>query len=108
MEEFVKGDVVVISFPFSGLARKRPALVLSSLKGNDLVLCQITSQSIKDEYSISINDSDFEHGSLKQPGNARPNRIFTMESDAVLYKLGIVNVEKLTEIIETIVEVLRK
>lgn len=108
MEKFVKGDVVVISFPLSDLTRKRPALVLSSLGGDYLLLCQITSQSIKDEYSISMDDSDFEYGGLKQPCNLRPNRIFTIESNTVLYKLGIVNLEKLTEIIETIVEVLRK
>jgi len=34
MAEFVKGDVVVVPFPFSDLsqAKKRPALVISKLK----------------------------------------------------------------------------
>jgi len=35
MEKFVKGDIVVIPFPFSDLsgAKKRPSLVLANLKG---------------------------------------------------------------------------
>jgi len=39
MERFVKGDVVVIPFPFSDLtgAKRRPALVIANLKGNDLI-----------------------------------------------------------------------
>jgi len=43
---FVKGDVVVVLFPFSDLSqnKRRPALVLAELEGDDLILCQITSQ----------------------------------------------------------------
>jgi hypothetical protein len=49
---FVKGDVVVAPFPFSDLsaAKKRPALVVASLTGDDVILCQITSQTIADNY----------------------------------------------------------
>ena len=44
MGAFVKGDVVVAPFPFSDLsaAKKRPALVVATLAGNDVILCQIT------------------------------------------------------------------
>jgi mRNA interferase MazF len=50
MAEFVKGDVVVVPFPFSDLtqAKRRPALVIATLAGDDLILCQITSQKIID------------------------------------------------------------
>ncbi|GBE05328.1 pemK-like protein [bacterium BMS3Abin10] len=68
MAKFVKGDVVVVPFPFSDLtqAKRRPALVISKLEGDDLILCQITSQFIKDDYAISLTDKDFAKGSLKQ------------------------------------------
>jgi len=41
MGRFVKGDVVVVPFPFSDLAmsKRRPALVIANLAGDDLVLC---------------------------------------------------------------------
>jgi mRNA interferase MazF len=40
MEKFVKGDVVVIPFPFSDLSasKKRPALVVSNITGDDIIL----------------------------------------------------------------------
>ena len=89
MARFVKGDVVIIPFPFSDLtqAKRRPALVLAPLKGDDLILCQITSQQIKDSYSISLNHSDFNSGTLRQQSNIRPNRIFTADKKIVLYKI---------------------
>jgi len=106
----IKGDVVVVPFPFSDLtqSKKRPALVISVLEGDDLILCQITSQLIKDNYSILINDKDFKEGSLKQQSNLRPNRIFTADSHIVLYRVGNLKSDKLNEIIEKVIEIIRK
>jgi len=58
MEKFIKGDVVVIPFPFSDLSgsKRRPALIISNLEGYDLILCQITSKNIKDKYAIDLKD----------------------------------------------------
>jgi mRNA interferase MazF len=86
MGRFVKGDVVVIPFPFSDLSmsKRRPALVLAELSGDDLILCQITSQTVRDKYSVDLNDSDFISGGLKKPSNNRPNRLFTADRHVVL------------------------
>jgi mRNA interferase MazF len=37
----VKGDVVVVPFPFSDLtaAKRRPAIVLATLRGDGAILC---------------------------------------------------------------------
>ncbi|MBI5180758.1 MAG: type II toxin-antitoxin system PemK/MazF family toxin [Nitrospirae bacterium] len=109
MAKFVKGDVVVVPFPFSDLthSKRRPALVISTLEGDDLILCQITSQSIKDKYAIAIDDKDFDSGSLKQPSNVRPNRIFTADSQIILYRIGNLKQEKLNKIIGKVVEIIR-
>ena len=66
MAKFVKGDVVVLPFPFSDLSgsKKRPAFVITPLPGNDILLCQITSKASKDKYSIPITSIDFATGSL--------------------------------------------
>ncbi|MBU1370582.1 MAG: type II toxin-antitoxin system PemK/MazF family toxin [Bacteroidetes bacterium] len=90
MERFVKGDVIVIPFPFSDLtsSKKRPALVLSDLAGDDVILCQITSQFIKDNYVVAISDSDFINGSLHKPSNIRPNRLFTADKKLIERKIG--------------------
>lgn len=86
MARFVKGDVVVIPFPFSDLSqsKRRPALVLAPLEGEDVILCQITSKSIRDNYAISLDDADFESGGLKQASNLRPNRLFTADTHIIL------------------------
>jgi len=60
LERFIKGDIVVVPFPFSDLtrAKRRPALVIAELEGDDLILCQITSQQLKDRYAVSIDEGD--------------------------------------------------
>jgi mRNA interferase MazF len=54
MGQFVKGDVVVIPFPFTDLSgnKRRPAFVIADLPGDDIVICQITS---KDKIGEIIN-----------------------------------------------------
>ena len=110
MARFVKGGVVVVPFPFSDLthAKRRPALVVAELEGNDLILCQITSQRVRDKYSVSIEDNDFETGTLRQKSNVRPNRIFTADRQIVLYRVGHLKPDKINKVIEEIVEILRQ
>ncbi|MBX2929316.1 MAG: type II toxin-antitoxin system PemK/MazF family toxin [Saprospiraceae bacterium] len=83
MARFIKGEVVVIPFPFSDLSgsKRRPALVLADLPGDDIILCQITSQkSPKDPFAIPLINTDFISGSLPVASNIRPNRIFAADS----------------------------
>ncbi len=109
MAKFIKGDVVVIPFPFSDLSqsKRRPALIIAPLEGDDAILCQITSKTIKDIYAISIDDSDFDAGSLKQSGNIRPNRLFTADSHIILYRAGHIKNDKLNQVIEKLVEIIK-
>ena len=110
MGKFVKGDVVVIPFPFSDLSqsKRRPALVVAPLEGNDAILCQITSKAIKDKYAISIDEADFESGGLRQAGNIRPNRLFTADNRIILYRVGVIKTDKLTQAIEKVIEIIRE
>ena len=110
MAKFVKGDVVVVPFPFSDLtqAKRRPALVLAELTGDDVILSQITSQNIKDRYSISLETEDFESGSLNRNSNIRPNRIFTADKKILLYKAGHLKREKTAETIAGLIKILSK
>lgn len=108
MGAFVKGDVVVTPFPYSDLtaSKKRPALVIASLAGDDVILCQITSQQKRDEYSISLADKDFQTGSLRQDSFIRLNRFFTADSRIVLYKAGAISTSKVEQTISVIVSIL--
>ena len=109
MARFVKGDVVVVPFPFADLsqAKRRPALVLVELGGDDRILCQITSQQVRDRYAVELDDSDFEVGSLRQKSHIRPNRLFTCDIRIILYQVGHLKPDKLNAGIEKVVEILR-
>lgn len=108
MAEFIKGDIVVIPFPFSDLSevKKRPAFVVNKLKGDDVILCQITSKTIKDRYSISIRKTDFATGNLSTNSNIRPNRIFTADKNIILYKVGNIKENKTKEVIQKIIGII--
>ena len=108
MAAFVKGDVVVVPFPFSDLstAKRRPALVLASLEGDDIILCQVTSRMIKDSYSIQIDDSSFKTGGLQQTSNIRPNKIFTADSNIVLYSAGTLKQDMMLSVTQRVIDIL--
>jgi mRNA-degrading endonuclease toxin of MazEF toxin-antitoxin module len=94
------GEVVVLPFPQTNLqaGKRRPALVVADLAGDDLVLCQITSQFRSDGYSLSLEAADFERGRLTVNSFIRPNRLFTVEQSVILYAAGKVKDSKLREV----------
>ncbi|AET65533.1 hypothetical protein Mhar_2181 [Methanothrix harundinacea 6Ac] len=98
----------MVPFPFSNLAeaKRRPALLVAELEGDDRILCQITSRHFKDRYAVGINDADFEEGSLKKDSNVRPNRLFTADSRIILYRAGHLKAERVGEVVERIINIL--
>ena len=101
MAKPVAGEVVVIPFPQTDLTvgKRRPALVLVDLPGDDLILCQITSRNRSDSSSIPLDAADFEHGQLNQPSFIRPQRLFTVEQRVILYSIGSIRGAKLQEVL---------
>ena len=109
MEELVKGDVVVIPFPFSDLSltKKRPALVVANLAGDDIILAQITSAERFDEYSIPLSPEDFRMGGLPRPSKIRPNKLFTADKSIISYKIGSVTEIKFREVADKLVNIFK-
>lgn len=66
MAKPVAGDVVVLPFPQTNLqaGKRRPALVVANLTGDDLILCQITSQAHRDNYSVDLDSGDCQSGRI--------------------------------------------
>ena len=95
----VVGEVVVLPFPQTNLqaGKRRPALVVADLTGNDLILCQITSQTRSDGYSVPLIAADFDRGRLAADSFIRPNRLFTVEASLILYAAAKVKDAKLQE-----------
>lgn len=109
MAGFIKGDVVVVPFPFSDLSesKRRPALVLANLPGNDILLCQITSQNTRDMFSVPLTVADFVKGSLPVASNIRPTRIFTADKRIIIKTSGTVAPIIIQRVVQVIIDILK-
>ena len=96
----VAGEVVVLPFPQTDLraGKRRPALVVADLIGDDLILCQITSQSRRDGFSVPLTSADFERGHLNVDSFIRTSRLFTVEQSVILYSAATIKASKLGEV----------
>ena len=105
MARFVKGDVVVISFPFSDLSasKRRPAFVLAALPG-DVILCQITSRTTNLSGAVLITAADFKDGGLHRDSSVRPDRLFTADSGIIAYRAGGLSDAKVREVVNAVVQ----
>ena len=101
----MKGDVVVVPFPFSDLSqtKRRPALILAVLPGDDCILCQITTRGARDRDCIALDAGDFGQGSLHRPSNVRPNRLFTADKGMILRRVGNLKPQKLDEVTKQVI-----
>jgi mRNA interferase MazF len=102
MERFVKGDIVAVNFHFSNLSetKRRPALVLLSLTGEDIILVEITKKIRNYQGDITIKEEDFEEGKLKFKSIIRLTRLFTLHKSLISYKIGNLKSEKIKEVID--------
>ena len=110
MARLIKGDVVVIPFPFSDLStsKRRPALVISKVTDEEVVLCQITkSNRTSDLYQVSLQQKDFEHGNLDVDSYIRPNRLFTADSNVIIKKVGKITSVKMNDVINKLIEIVK-
>ena len=109
MERLVRGDIIVIDFPFSNLIqfKPRPVLIIKIPKGGDMIVNQITGSSYEKSVEIKIENKDFSKGSLKKDSYLRLDKIFSIEKSLVKYKIGSLKPEKFNEIIDKIVSFLK-
>jgi len=100
----VAGEVVVVPFPRTDSGKRRPALVIADLPGQDLILCQVTSRAHYDAFSVPLDTSDCERGELGQQCFIRPQRLFTLEHRIILHSIGKVQAAKLDEVLRRVRE----
>lgn len=81
--------------------------MLADLQGDDIILCQITSQFSKDSSAVSLTDSDFRQGTLKVDSHIRPNRLFTADKAIIAYKAGAISGTKYNEVIDVLIGLIK-
>jgi len=101
---FAVGQVVLVPFPYADFTRlkKRPALVISKAEFNNLILCQVTSNSLTSQRAIELAAEDFEEGSLPIKSFIRPDKIFTVEQSIIENKLGSLKTNKTKDVKEAV------
>ena len=101
-------SIILMPFPYTDLssAKKRPALVISSLDFNtrneDVICCLITSNPEDMQHSIKITNKDMEKGYLEFDSKVKPYRLFTINKRLIYKILGKLNLSKSKLVIEEI------
>ena len=99
--KFESGEIVLVPFPFTNLSqsKRRPVLVLSNSSHNivseDFVCCGITSNLNNKNYSILLESSDLEEGTIPKKSRIKFDKIFTLEKSLVVKRLGKINSKKM-------------
>ena len=109
---FLKGDVILIPYPFSDLSsiKVRPGLVVSNDKYNkvsrDLVCVPLTSVLKKEKYSVLLNPEDMIKGKLIKKSKVKCGKVFCVDKKVVRMKIGRVNQEVFLKIKKVLDDIL--
>jgi mRNA interferase MazF len=108
---YLKGDIVLMPFPFSGESayKHRPALVLASWEysnSTDYLTCLITTQRASDPYLMKIVRNDTEGQSLHQACYLRPTYLFATGEVLISRRLDRLKPDKFETVIQRIVTAL--
>mgnify|MGYP001579398289 CR=1 FL=1 len=96
-----KFDIALVNFPFSDLTKtkKRPALVINSLEGENSIFCQITTKRRGiQKYEVVLKKQDCT-GDIRFDSFIYVDMVFTLHKSLVYKKIGEVSNSKVKEII---------
>ena len=89
-------EIVLVPFPYSDLSssKRRPVLIVSNDRYNqhfdDVVVCVITTNLRKDEYSVELEGDDLEIGVLPESSVVKAHKLFTIHQDKIVKKFSVV------------------
>ena len=79
---------------------------MADLPGNDIIVCQITSKSKSDHFSIFLDAQDFISGNLPIDSFIRPNKIFTADKNMILAIAGHLSETKTRDVVNAIITII--
>ncbi|MEP6467345.1 MAG: type II toxin-antitoxin system PemK/MazF family toxin [Parafilimonas sp.] len=98
-------EIVLVPFPYSDLSasKRRPALVISNNNYNNrfagIIVCVITSNLFKDNFSISLSNDDLESGMLPETSIIKCHKLFTIEQLKIIKRFSKINEQKFNEVV---------
>jgi mRNA interferase MazF len=90
-------DLVLLPYPFTDQegTKVRPAVIISNdlfnNKSNDRIMIPLTTVIKEEPYSIIINEKDLSSGKLLKPSRIRADKIFAIDKNLVIMKIGAIN-----------------
>ena len=100
--KFRKFDIVLTLFPFTDLtnAKKRPALVVKDLEGENVIVCQITTKKHSlAKYEAQLK-KDFCEGDIRFDSYVYADIIVTLHEKIIEKKIGFVKDIKIRKLID--------
>lgn len=107
-------ELLWVKIPFSDFSetKLRPALVVSNNAYNsrfdDLVVCAITSNAQKAEYSVQLSQKDLVSGKLPIESRIKADKIMQINKKLVTHAFAKINEKKFNETITEITKLLAK
>lgn len=101
-------QIVLVPFPYSDLSgnKRRPVLIVSNDAYNkafdDVIVCVITSNLRKDEYSVTLSNGDLEIGVLPESSVVNSHKLFTIHTAKILKTFSVVKKEFFGQVNEKI------
>jgi len=97
--QYNQREIVLVPFPYSDLSatKKRPVIIVSNsdynLKHEDIVVCVITSNQYKDDFSVDLENEDLEIGILPETSVVKVHKLFTIHKSKIIRKFSSVKPE---------------
>ncbi len=93
-------ELITINFPFSDLTRskQRPVLILTAADRNGDFICLSVTSNQGHPDSIRIEQSDMKDGTLPKTSFARFDKIYTLHTSLIRYRVGTLSEAKSQEI----------
>jgi len=106
-------EIVLVPFPYSDLSsvKRRPVLIVSNNHYNsnypDILVCVITSNLFKDDFSVSLNNDDLESGLLPESSVIKCHKLFTIEQTKIVKRFSILQSQKFSEVTAAITQLIQ-
>lgn len=102
--KIMQKDIVILPFPFTDIDgyKVRPAVVVSNEYFNktraDRIMVPLTSVIKEDNFSIAISQKDLSDGELLTQSRARADRLFCIDKERIITKIGSIGNKPFEEI----------
>ena len=105
---YKQGEIVLVPFPYSDLSasKRRSALVISNNSYNnqfsDIIVCVITSNLYKDNFSVDLRNDDLETGLLPETSVIKCHKLSTIEQSKIIKRFSKIKKVKFDEVINVL------